>query len=115
MPLLEMFENIFFLKVGMQMTQGYSSRCNVPSQYTPTQQQQQMSPSMGSYVSAPVRVSSGSPSLDVRNSGMSYQHSPLPGNPTPPLTPAGLMPPYGSPPADVKPPIISMQSKQVYL
>lgn len=28
---------------------------------------------------------------------MSYQHSPVPGNPTPPLTPASSMPPYISP------------------
>lgn len=36
-------------------------------------------------------------------SNMSYQHSPVPGNPTPPLTPASSMPPYISPNADVKP------------
>lgn len=29
----------------------------------------------------------------------SYQHSPIPGNPTPPLTPANSMPPY----PDIKP------------
>lgn len=32
-----------------------------------------------------------------------YQHSPIPGNPTPPLTPASNMPPYLSPSTDVKP------------
>lgn len=32
-----------------------------------------------------------------------YQHSPIPGNPTPPLTPASNMPPYLSPNTDVKP------------
>lgn len=48
---------------------------------------------------------------------MSYQHSPVPGNPTPPLTPASSMPPYISPNPDVKPhfnelkPPMSMQSK----
>lgn len=48
---------------------------------------------------------------------VSYQHSPVPGNPTPPLTPAGSMPPYISPNADVKPnfnelkPPLPMQSK----
>ncbi|XP_039301596.1 zinc finger MIZ domain-containing protein 1-like, partial [Nilaparvata lugens] len=35
--------------------------------------------------------------------GGSYQHSPVPGNPTPPLTPASSMPPYISPNADIKP------------
>ena len=38
----------------------------------------------------------------MRNN-MSYQHSPIPGNPTPPLTPASSMPPYISPNPDVKP------------
>jgi hypothetical protein len=33
----------------------------------------------------------------------SYQHSPIPGNPTPPLTPASSIPPYMSPNGDVKP------------
>ncbi|GLV37412.1 tonalli, partial [Carabus blaptoides fortunei] len=38
----------------------------------------------------------------MRNN-MNYQHSPIPGNPTPPLTPASSMPPYISPNPDVKP------------
>lgn len=52
----------------------------------------------------------------MRNN-MSYQHSPIPGNPTPPLTPASSMPPYISPNPDVKPnfndlkPPIPSQSK----
>lgn len=37
---------------------------------------------------------------DVR---LSYQHSPVPGNPTPPLTPASSMTPYVSPNPDIKP------------
>jgi len=38
----------------------------------------------------------------------SYQHhSPIPGNPTPPLTPASSIPPYMSPNGDVKPVIAS--------
>lgn len=40
---------------------------------------------------------------DVR---LNYQHSPVPGNPTPPLTPASSMTPYISPNPDVKPIII---------
>lgn len=54
--------------------------------------------------------------VGMRNS-MSYQHSPIPGNPTPPLTPATSMPPYISPNPDVKPnfnelkPPITSQSK----
>lgn len=40
---------------------------------------------------------------------MNYQHSPVPGNPTPPLTPASSMTPYISPNPDIKPNII--QSK----
>lgn len=34
---------------------------------------------------------------------LNYQHSPIPGNPTPPLTPATSMPPYISPNPDIKP------------
>ena len=33
----------------------------------------------------------------------SFQHSPIPGNPTPPLTPASSIPPYMSPNGDTKP------------
>lgn len=57
----------------------------------------------------------------MRTSGpgnMSYQHSPIPGNPTPPLTPATSIPPYISPNPDIKPnfgdiksPVNNMQSK----
>ncbi|XP_035210734.1 zinc finger MIZ domain-containing protein 2-like isoform X2 [Stegodyphus dumicola] len=34
---------------------------------------------------------------------MNYQSLPIPGNPTPPLTPASVVPPYLSPNADIKP------------
>lgn len=57
--------------------------------------------------------------VGLRNS-MNYQHSPIPGNPTPPLTPATSMPPYISPNPDVKPnfnelkPPIPIQSKYYY-
>lgn len=37
---------------------------------------------------------------DVR---LNYQHSPVPGNPTPPLTPATSLTPYVSPNPDIKP------------
>lgn len=40
-------------------------------------------------------------SASVGNVGGNYQHSPIPGNPTPPLTPY-MSPPYGNQP-DVKP------------
>lgn len=62
-----------------------------------------------------VRVASGSPSGQdgsIRGN-MSYQHSPIPGNPTPPLTPAGLMPPYVSPNADVKPNFVDMKPSMI--
>lgn len=35
--------------------------------------------------------------------GAGFQHSPIPGNPTPPLTPAANLPPFASPNGDVKP------------
>jgi len=50
---------------------------------------------------------------------VTYQHSPIPGNPTPPLTPATGMPPYISPNPDIKPNFneikspINIQSKQI--
>lgn len=37
---------------------------------------------------------------------MNYQHSPVPGNPTPPLTPASSLTPYISPNPDIKPNIV---------
>lgn len=45
---------------------------------------------------------------DGRN--INYQHSPVPGNPTPPLTPASSMTPYISPNPDVKPNIVHSKS-----
>lgn len=52
------------------------------------------------------------------NSVNSYQHSPIPGNPTPPLTPASSVPPYLSPNgvadvirADVKPNLSDLKSR----
>ena len=43
--------------------------------------------------------------LDALQNQMYTQHSPLPGNPTPPMTPGSGGPPYMSPPggADIKP------------
>lgn len=58
--------------------------------------------------------------VSMRNN-MSYQHSPIPGNPTPPLTPASSMPPYISPNPDVKPnfselkPPLPLQSKYPFV
>lgn len=42
---------------------------------------------------------------------MNYQHSPVPGNPTPPLTPASSMTPYISPNPDIKPNISHSKSE----
>lgn len=45
---------------------------------------------------------------------LNYQHSPVPGNPTPPLTPAASsMTPYISPNPDVKPNIVHSKLKQI--
>lgn len=38
----------------------------------------------------------------ANGSNVNYQHNPIPGNPTPPLTPATSMPPYISPNSDIK-------------
>uniref|UniRef100_A0A672QU72 Zinc finger MIZ domain-containing protein 1-like n=1 Tax=Sinocyclocheilus grahami TaxID=75366 RepID=A0A672QU72_SINGR len=40
----------------------------------------------------------------VYNQVVNYPHSPVPGNPTPPMTPGSSIPPYLSPNQDVKPP-----------
>ena len=40
---------------------------------------------------------------------MYSQHSPLPGNPTPPITPGSTVPPYMSPGADIKPNIADIK------
>lgn len=61
----------------------------------------QFHPSAGQY-SSQYGAPNGQFQQDVRNN-MNYQHSPIPGNPTPPLTPASSMPPYISPNPDVKP------------
>lgn len=44
---------------------------------------------------------------------ISYQHSPVPGNPTPPLTPASSMTPYISPNPDIKPNIVHSEYKNI--
>lgn len=55
--------------------------------------------------------------MNSMRNNVNYQHSPIPGNPTPPLTPASSMPPYISPNSDIKPnfnelkPPMSVQSK----
>lgn len=54
---------------------------------------------VGNYGS-PAQQGGNFPQQDIR---MGYQHSPVPGNPTPPLTPASSMTPYISPNPDAKP------------
>lgn len=49
-------------------------------------------------------------SIKTSGGNVSYQHSPIPGNPTPPLTPATSMPPYISPNPDLKPNFNDMKS-----
>lgn len=74
----------------------------------------------GGYVGQSAQYGGGAqfqPEVGTMRSNMTYQHSPVPGNPTPPLTPASSMPPYISPNADVKPnfndlkPPLPMQGK----
>ncbi|XP_035703337.1 zinc finger MIZ domain-containing protein 2 isoform X3 [Folsomia candida] len=62
--------------------------------------------SQSNFISDNLSSSSGSGSGGGGNGARSmhsYQHSPIPGNPTPPLTPASSIPPYMSPNGDVKP------------
>ena len=60
-------------------------------QQQPSQQQQQPFAQFGNSVGSQPPVGAG------------FQHSPIPGNPTPPLTPAANLPPFASPNSDVKP------------
>uniref|UniRef100_A0A8C3TAX5 Zinc finger MIZ-type containing 1 n=1 Tax=Chelydra serpentina TaxID=8475 RepID=A0A8C3TAX5_CHESE len=74
---------------------------NYPGQRMPTQQNTGQYPpptvNMGQYYK--VRPWPSRP-VPVAN----YPHSPVPGNPTPPMTPGSSIPPYLSPNQDVKPP-----------
>lgn len=76
------FQNQFVGTVPNQSGQYNMNQQQVTGQYNTNQQFQQ--------------------DVQMRNN-MNYQHSPIPGNPTPPLTPASSMPPYISPNPDVKP------------
>lgn len=60
----------------------------------------------GNAVAVPGMNATGFPSTSgfQPEARLNYQHSPVPGNPTPPLTPASSIPPYISPNPDVKPP-----------
>uniref|UniRef100_A0A8C4YKU0 Zinc finger MIZ-type containing 1 n=1 Tax=Gopherus evgoodei TaxID=1825980 RepID=A0A8C4YKU0_9SAUR len=82
---------------------------NYPGQRMPTQQNTGQYPpptvNMGQYYKVRPWVqwlSHPSPSRPVPVTN--YPHSPVPGNPTPPMTPGSSIPPYLSPNQDVKPP-----------
>lgn len=84
----------------------------MPNHQQPHQQQfihqQQQQPNPAGYVNTSYPTNGQYTSdVSIRASGagnMNYQHSPIPGNPTPPLTPASNMAPYISPnSADIKP------------
>ncbi|CAG0920061.1 unnamed protein product [Notodromas monacha] len=69
-------------------------------------QQQQQGP-FGASMQQQVFMGPQEPSY--QSTSLNYQHSPIPGNPTPPLTPGSTVPPYMSPSTatnvpDVKPP-----------
>ncbi|KFW73220.1 Zinc finger MIZ domain-containing protein 1, partial [Pygoscelis adeliae] len=82
---------------------------NYPGQRMPSQQNTGQYPpptvNMGQYykfvlLSSKIRTESNCRPVPVAN----YPHSPVPGNPTPPMTPGSNIPPYLSPNQDVKPP-----------
>ncbi|KFQ63906.1 Zinc finger MIZ domain-containing protein 1, partial [Pelecanus crispus] len=82
---------------------------NYPGQRMPSQQNTGQYPpptvNMGQYYkfvlfSSKLRTESHCRPVPVAN----YPHSPVPGNPTPPMTPGSNIPPYLSPNQDVKPP-----------
>uniref|UniRef100_A0A1Q3EXH8 Putative zn-finger transcription factor n=1 Tax=Culex tarsalis TaxID=7177 RepID=A0A1Q3EXH8_CULTA len=92
----------------MQANTGYGRHGPMPMNYRggPPMMQRQQTPPYGT---------AGGHSQQYYNTGyqnmqgyqpdirMNYQHSPVPGNPTPPLTPASSMTPYISPNPDLKP------------
>lgn len=87
--------------VGHQTNSGYGAT----SSYVATSQYQQ----------------EVSPMRTTPAGNMNYQHSPIPGNPTPPLTPAASISPYISPNSDIKPnfnelkPSVNMQKDELRL
>ncbi|XP_055530102.1 zinc finger MIZ domain-containing protein 1 isoform X3 [Wyeomyia smithii] len=93
----------------MQANTGYGRHGPMPINYRggpPMMQQRQNTPPYSAntghsqqYYNAGYQNMQGY-QPDIR---MNYQHSPVPGNPTPPLTPASSMTPYISPNPDLKP------------
>ncbi|XP_058836666.1 zinc finger MIZ domain-containing protein 2 [Topomyia yanbarensis] len=93
----------------MQANTGYGRHAPMPMNYRggpPMMQQRQNTPPYGTntghsqqYYNSGYQTMQGY-QPDIR---MNYQHSPVPGNPTPPLTPASSMTPYISPNPDLKP------------
>ena len=105
--------------------QGYGRHGPVPMTYgrgpaAMMQQRQNTPPYAGGATHGQQYYGSGYQNMqgyqpDIR---MNYQHSPVPGNPTPPLTPASSMTPYISPNPDIKPNIIHSKyllESQLYL
>lgn len=67
-------------------------------QQQPHQQQQQQQQQMQQQ-----QQGQQQPQPQPQAAGAGFQHSPIPGNPTPPLTPAANLPPFASPNGDIKP------------
>lgn len=92
----------------MQANTGYGRHAPMPMNYRgpPMIQQRQNTPPYGAGTAHSQQYyNTGYQNMpgyqpDIR---MNYQHSPVPGNPTPPLTPAAPMTPYISPNPDLKP------------
>ena len=92
----------------MQANTGYGRHGPMPMNYRggpPMMQRQQTPPYAAAGGHSQQYYNTGYQNMqgyqpDIR---MNYQHSPVPGNPTPPLTPASSMTPYISPKPDLKP------------
>uniref|UniRef100_A0A336MBF7 CSON008919 protein n=1 Tax=Culicoides sonorensis TaxID=179676 RepID=A0A336MBF7_CULSO len=109
--------------IGMQGSYGRSTSAGPmyggrgPGQMMPTQRQNSMPPYGTNGPMNPQYYGNATAAGGYQNmqgfqnmqpdpARMNYQHSPVPGNPTPPLTPASSMTPYISPNPDIKPNII---------
>uniref|UniRef100_A0A182P222 SP-RING-type domain-containing protein n=1 Tax=Anopheles epiroticus TaxID=199890 RepID=A0A182P222_9DIPT len=91
-----------------QQQQSHHPQHQQHQQQTPQQQQQQQQQQY--YNTGYQNMQGYQP--DIR---MNFQHSPVPSNPTPPLTPASSMTPYISPNPDVKPNNLPQKDEELRL
>lgn len=91
-------------QMNPQMQQQINPQMNPQMQQQQMQQQQQINPPMSQQqMNTQQQQMSHMGPHSYPNSMYNNPQSPLPPNPTPPITPGSAMPPYLSPTADIKP------------